>query len=278
MMLLQAAFSGTLKIYYLENLTPIKSPKILCWITTIKENHETKAAIVKKTWCFKCDKCIFISSEADVTLPAVRLNITEGRDYLWGKTKTALNYIYNHYTSYEWYLKADDDTYVIVENLKFKINVTVYTLSVNQKDDFLMNIEHPTILRYFLYNQSCEEPVYFGGRLDAEIKNGYMSGGAGYVLSRYALKKFVTEGLPDRNNCAFYNKLYEDVELARCLEKIGVQRGESRDVEKKHRFLAESPEALIAGDDNWLRNWTFYPMGAVCVRHSTSSSSSYTFN
>lgn len=46
-------------------------------------------------------------------------------------------------------------------------------------------------LRYMLHPHDPNEGIYFGCRFKPFVKQGYMSGGAGYVLSREAVKRFV---------------------------------------------------------------------------------------
>lgn len=116
--------------------------KVLCWIMTNPKNHKTKARHVKRTWGKRCNKLIFMSSAEDPDLGTVALPVSEGRNNLWAKTKEAYKYIYNnHLDDADWFYKADDDTYAIVENL-----------------------------RYLLYPYSPETPIYFGCKFKPYVK------------------------------------------------------------------------------------------------------------
>lgn len=112
---------------YMANLLNVKdssppaNPRILCWILTSPANHKRRAIHVHETWGRRCDRLLFMTTRADPQLDgAVVLNLTaEGRDHLWLKTKAAFTYVYKHHLDEaEWFLKADDDTYIVVENLR----------------------------------------------------------------------------------------------------------------------------------------------------------------
>ncbi|RCN39138.1 hypothetical protein ANCCAN_14935, partial [Ancylostoma caninum] len=205
--------------------------RIFCWILTGKQNHERRAQHIKATWVKRCNKYLFMSSEENSSLPAHNLNISEGRKFLWMKTREAFKYIHDNYLNdYDWFLKADDDTYVIVENL-----------------------------RYLLVPYSPKEALHFGFKFRPFTKRGYHSGGAGYILSREALRRFASKGYSDDKICRVKGVSVEDVAMGKCLESIGVRAGDTRDQEGLHRFSPLSPELMISGSfPNWMVNMTYY--------------------
>ncbi|XP_035688943.1 glycoprotein-N-acetylgalactosamine 3-beta-galactosyltransferase 1-like isoform X1 [Branchiostoma floridae] len=201
--------------------------RVLCWVMTQPDNLDKKAKHVKATWAKRCNKILYMSSNAEPNFPVIGLGTGEGRDKLWAKTKAAYEYIYkNHIDDADWFMKADDDTFVVVENL-----------------------------RYMLKDYDPTEAVYFGRRFKPFVKQGYMSGGAGYVLSKEAVKKFV-EG-----NCKA-RSIMEDVEMGRCMEQVGVRAEDSRDKLGRERFHPFVPEHhLIPGrvpKGNWYWKYQFY--------------------
>ncbi|KAJ8313702.1 hypothetical protein KUTeg_008263 [Tegillarca granosa] len=194
--------------------------RVLCWVMTNPSNHYTKAKHVKATWGRRCNSIVFMSSQKDSNLPSVALPVKEGRDSLWAKTKAAFKYIYqNHLNDAEWFMKADDDTYVVLENL-----------------------------RYFLSDKNYKSHVFYGRRFKPYVSQGYMSGGAGYVLSKYAVKKFVENGIDDSSMCRADGGGAEDLELGRCMEKLGIKAGDTRDELGRERFMPFIPEHHLIPD------------------------------
>ena len=95
-------------------------------------------------------------------------------------------------------MKADDDTYVTVENLKNLLSI-----------------------------HNFSKPLYFGFKFKAFVKHGYMSGGAGYVHSRQALKQFIENGLAKNHPSQCKEDTDsgpEDVDIGQCLEALGVDK------------------------------------------------------
>ena len=94
---------------------------------------------------FRNNYCIQITLFSQYQVP-------EGRQYLTNKTVAMFDHAYTEYKdSIDWFLKADDDSYIIMENL-----------------------------RHLLSDLDPIRPHYLGGRIKGLMKFGYNSGGAGY--------------------------------------------------------------------------------------------------
>ena len=91
-----------------------------------------------------------------------------------------------------------------------------------------------------------------------------MSGGAGYVLSREALRRFVVNSRVKPKICKPEDEGVEDVELGSCLQNFGVIAGDSRDKSLKPRFFMLEPWKIAWDNDSlnliapWFNNYSFY--------------------
>ncbi|XP_013382725.1 glycoprotein-N-acetylgalactosamine 3-beta-galactosyltransferase 1 isoform X1 [Lingula anatina] len=209
------------------NHKKIYHPRLLCWILTTKRNFKTKAKAVKDTWSRRCDVRLFVASDKDDALNTTVFNIVDSRETLTQKTFAAFEYVYKHHINdADWFLKADDDTYIFTENL-----------------------------RHLLTSYNPDHPWFIGFPTQLFLSSPYMSGGAGYVISKSALEKFYRVGLSQKL-CPTTGR-FEDKDFGECLYKIGVKTGKSQDANHRTLFHPFHPVTMINGADPNLPKW-FY--------------------
>lgn len=88
--------------------------KVLCMIMTNPKSHNKKAIHVKNTWGKRCNKLLFITSQEHPELDTIVVHVNESRKALRRKAREAFLYAFdNHHEEFDWFLKADDDKYLI---------------------------------------------------------------------------------------------------------------------------------------------------------------------
>ncbi|KAK7068777.1 Transferase activity protein [Halocaridina rubra] len=194
-------------------------PRILCLIVTSPKYHDLRASHVDATWSRHCTKAIFLTTERDVRLSNVLLTPGASSYYqLWDKVTQGFEWAYDYRDQFDWFYKADDDTFTIIENLQAALS-----------------------------GLDPERPQATGNMLCTwDTGSTYLNGGAGYVLSRGAVIKLVEEGLRSKacsNNLALGTN--EDVNMANCLAYLGVDFLDSRDELGNQRFNIYPPKELV---------------------------------
>ena len=199
------------------------APRIFCIIFTHQGNLKTKARAVYETWARKCDAYKFVltmpdknpanasqtksrSEQGEYEYEHEQMNIlhppnitTDTYKKLTDKLYATFKYLYTReWSEFDWYLKADDDTYIFVDNL-----------------------------RKFLSDKSPMSPVTYGYDYHCYVSHGYHSGGAGYVLSKEAFSRISSSLVQNYTYCP--NTGIEDTDVAWCLRSLGVYPNRSID-------------------------------------------------
>nr|CDJ81762.1 Protein C16D9.6 [Haemonchus contortus] len=207
-----------------------KKGRLLCFVITTPKYHYTRVPAIYETWLPRCDHGQFFTSERmgeEVPHSTVLADLPDDYRYLFQKTMIALHYAYTNISDqFDWYYKADDDTYVIMEHMY----------------EYLATLDP-------------SEPYYLGYTMKPFLKRGYNGGGAGYVLSRAALKLFIDRAFHDRTNCPFDSS--EDVGLGRCLQNIEIYPHDTRNENGQQRFHTYRPDDMFHG--KVLDEWHYYP-------------------
>ncbi|KAH8410015.1 hypothetical protein KR009_004221, partial [Drosophila setifemur] len=206
--------------------------RILCMVLTCPENLEGLAKTVHDTWGQRCSHLIFASSENYERLGVVQVVEASNGGYedLWNKTREGFRHVWERFgQSYDWFLKADDDTYVIMENLQ-----------------------------HLLGGYDPDTPVYVGYKM-SRYNVSYMSGGASYVLSREALNRFMTQSYGSEVACPPPKRMgVEDFYMGICLQNVGVHLVDSiqaLDGDIKPKFMPLDLEAHLSDSNSSIPEW-----------------------
>jgi hypothetical protein len=203
------------------DISNLSSPKILCAVYTHDERHDQIRAIVE-TWGWRCDGFFAASTKTVVDMGAIDLPHRGKEEYanMWQKTRSMLAFMFDNYIDeYDYFHVLGDDTYVIVENLRNYLSL-------------LEALERGRDTRPLYIGQ----PIGWSTDIGDVVGNG---GGPGYILNRFALRRFVLEALP---TCLAEVRYFaEDQFVAMCMKEMDIPPIDTYDAGRRKRFHGFSP-------------------------------------
>ena len=173
----------------------------------------SSAQAIAETWATHCRTLLMFSNMHFHQVPGV-IQLQSSDMNSWQAMLEILEYIHNKRvaTNHDWILFAEEDTYVIMENLNYFLSI---------------------------YNASV--PCYFGHAYRG-WGFSFNDDGPGYVLSRAALRKL--QNFISKGHCR-WQKSDSAMVLGQCLSDVGIEPQDTRDNQGRARFLPRDPQSLI---------------------------------
>ncbi|CAI2354493.1 unnamed protein product [Caenorhabditis sp. 36 PRJEB53466] len=195
------------------------SGQLFCFVETSEKHYADRVPSVAATWLSRCDNGRFFTKTPlpypEMPFSTVFRNLEDSYSDLFRKTLLGFYYSYTYISrEFDWYLKADDDTYFVIDHLK-----------------------------EYLDQLDPSEPLYLGYRMKPFLKDGYNSGGSGYILSNAAVRLFVQHLYHDEEACPY--DWAEDRGMGRCLASMGIIPEDTRDEHGMNRFNTFHPREIL---------------------------------
>ncbi|XP_033106262.1 glycoprotein-N-acetylgalactosamine 3-beta-galactosyltransferase 1-like [Anneissia japonica] len=174
--------------------------RVFCFSIT-PQNQLHSAENQQKTWGKHCDKFVILSSRKISKGDIIGIDLADGANHAWSRLKSSLQWIMGQeINNYDWIVKVEYDTYLVVENLKY------------------MLILHSTSIKSYV----------------GQVFSGKKDRGSTIALSRAGIKKLS----PVIKNCGPESGgKIDDMELQNCFNQVNVYRQEDgRDYTGENRF------------------------------------------
>ena len=226
------------KIHGIKN----KHNSLLCFIPCARSTDTRKKDVIKETWGGFCDLLLFIDEDT----PGMNITWEENYHLISKKSHQVWLTVYHTYgKSYDFFMKADFDTYILGRNL-----------------------------REYLNNFNPREPHYIGKQL-VHPQYGPFVAGASAILSQSAVASFQKATYRRVEECSeeFFEKLgsQDDLALGVCLQRIGIYPHNTRNEANEERFMIFDVEYMYddmtsgISSQQWYKNMSFNPsFGISC--------------
>lgn len=213
--------------------------EIVCLILTSEKTMGSKGLAVWHTWGRQCSKIYFSCNCKNIIkyqemyknkekmpesfiiydglhdIPILLLNIEENYNKMGEKAFLIMKIIYEQLgTKAKWFLMADDDTFIFMDNL-----------------------------RKFIQTKDTQKPELFGFRFRAMFSEGFIAGGSGILFTHESMKRLVN--LIQQDKCR--KDMYSDISIAECALQANITIGNSHDKMNKPRFHPANPKIHFHG-------------------------------
>ncbi|CAD98690.1 signal peptide-containing protein [Cryptosporidium parvum] len=163
---------------------------------------------------------VLISSEEHTDIPTMIPNCEENYLNLCCKTLASYKWMVKNWPKKKWYMKLDDDTFVILSNLIDELS------SFNSNDNILIGGQIYLTLEDSLANSVTGRSNTLHWKYHGEVIKG-IRGGAGYLMSNSLANLFIKNGqryLDICNDGGSKFKTFEDVSLSLLITELVGQK------------------------------------------------------